>query len=43
MHESGTAFIPTSMAYTGIRKRLGTGVYTPQVEAKIRETLSVVG
>jgi len=31
------------LAYTGIRKRLGTGVYTPQVEAKIRETLSVVG
>ena len=31
------------MAYTGIRERLGTGVYTPQVEDKIRQTLSVVG
>ncbi|QLC25289.1 amidohydrolase family protein [Parasphingopyxis algicola] len=43
MQENGTAFVPTLMAYTGIRERLGTGVYTPQVEAKIRETLSVVG
>jgi len=43
MRENGTAFVPTLMAYTGIRERLGTGVYTPQVEAKIRETLSVVG
>jgi len=43
MRENGTAFVPTLMAYTGIRERLGTGVYTPQVEVKIRETLSVVG
>lgn len=43
MRENGTAFVPTLMAYTGIRERLGTGVYTPQVEDKIRETLSVVG
>lgn len=43
MRENGTAFVPTLMAYTGIRERLGTGVYTPQVEIKIRETLSVVG
>jgi imidazolonepropionase-like amidohydrolase len=43
MRENGTAFVPTLMAYTGIRDRLGTGVYTPQVEQKIRETLAVVG
>ena len=43
MRENGTAFVPTLMAYDGIRERLGTGVYTPQVEDKIRETLSLVG
>lgn len=43
MRDNGTAFVPTLMAYTGIRERLGSGTYTPQVEAKIRETLSVVG
>lgn len=43
MRENGTVFVPTLMAYTGIRERLGTGVYTPQVEQKIRETLAVVG
>jgi imidazolonepropionase-like amidohydrolase len=31
------------MAFTGIRERLGKGVFTPQVEAKVRETLSEVG
>lgn len=43
MRANGTGFVPTLMAYTGIRERLGTGVYTPQVEAKVRETLAVVG
>ncbi|RED17425.1 metal-dependent hydrolase family protein [Parasphingopyxis lamellibrachiae] len=43
MRENGTVFVPTLMAYTGIRERLGTGVYTAQVEQKIRETLAVVG
>lgn len=43
MRENGTVMVPTLMAYTGIRERLGTGVYTPQVEAKVRETLAVVG
>ena len=43
MRVNGTAFVPTLMAYTGIRERLGTGVFTPQVEVKVRETLSVVG
>lgn len=43
MKASGTAMVPTLMAFTGIRDRLGKGVYTPQVEAKVRETLSEVG
>ena len=43
MKASGTALVPTLMAFTGIRERLGKGVYTPTVEAKIRETLSEVG
>ncbi len=43
MRENGTALVPTLMAYTGIRERLGTGVFTPQVEDKVRETLAVVG
>ncbi|HEX9953914.1 MAG TPA: amidohydrolase family protein, partial [Allosphingosinicella sp.] len=43
MKASGSSLVPTLMAFTGIRERLGKGVYTPQVEAKIRETLSEVG
>lgn len=43
MIDNGTACVPTLMAYTGIRERLGQGVYTPQVEEKIRQTLAVVG
>lgn len=36
-------FVPTLMAFTGIRERLGKNIYTPVVEAKVRETLSHVG
>ena len=43
MKASGSVLVPTLMAFTGIRERLGKGVYTPQVEAKVRETLSQVG
>jgi imidazolonepropionase-like amidohydrolase len=43
MKANGTVFVPTLMAFTGIRDRLGKGVYTPTVEAKVRETLSQVG
>jgi imidazolonepropionase-like amidohydrolase len=43
MRASGSVMVPTLMAFTGIRERLGKGVYTPQVEAKIRQTLSEVG
>nr|WP_083549996.1 amidohydrolase family protein [Sphingorhabdus lutea] len=43
MKANKSACVPTLMAYTGIRERLGKGVYTPQVEDKIRATLKVVG
>ena len=43
MREHHTTLVPTLMAFTGIRERLGTGVYTPLVEAKVRMTLEVVG
>jgi imidazolonepropionase-like amidohydrolase len=43
MKASGSVMVPTLMAFTGIRDRLGKHVYTPQVEAKVRETLSEVG
>ncbi len=43
MKARGTWFVPTLMAFTGIRERLGKNVYTPTVEAKVRETLSHVG
>jgi imidazolonepropionase-like amidohydrolase len=43
MREHGTTLVPTLMAFQGIRERLGTGVYTPLVESKVRMTLEVVG
>lgn len=43
MKANGTAFVPTLMAFTGIRDRLGKNVYTPTVEKKVRETLDDVG
>lgn len=43
MKEKGTYMVPTLMAYTGIADRLGKGVYTPQVEDKVRQTLAVRG
>jgi imidazolonepropionase-like amidohydrolase len=43
MKASGSVLVPTLMAFTGIGERLGKGVYTPQVEAKVRETLASVG
>ncbi|MCH8683962.1 metal-dependent hydrolase family protein [Pedomonas mirosovicensis] len=43
MKEKGTYMVPTLMAFTGISERLGKGVYTPQVEEKIRQTLKVRG
>ena len=43
MKAKGTYMVPTLMAFTGISERLGKGVYTPQVEEKIRQTLAVRG
>jgi imidazolonepropionase-like amidohydrolase len=43
MKASGSSLVPTLMAFTGIRERLGKGIFTPVVETKVRETLSEVG
>ena len=37
MRENGTVLIPTLMAFKGVSEGLGQGIYTPVVEAKIRE------
>lgn len=43
MLASGTALVPTLRALTQVRDGLGRGIYTPVVEAKIRETLNALG
>lgn len=43
MRRAGTAFVPTLMAYTGIREGLAQDRYTAPVAAKVRETLALVG
>ncbi len=43
MAQRGTYLVPTLRALTGVRDGLGRGIYTPVVEAKIRETLNVLG
>ena len=43
MKSHGTYLVPTLMAFEGIKERLGKGVYTPTVEAKVREVASYVG
>ncbi|MFL6857379.1 MAG: amidohydrolase family protein [Allosphingosinicella sp.] len=43
MKQRGTVLVPTLMAFTGIRERLGKGIYTPIVEDKVRMTLGEVG
>jgi imidazolonepropionase-like amidohydrolase len=43
MKASGSYMVPTLMAFTGIRERLGKNIYTSTVEAKVRETLKSVG
>lgn len=43
MKASGTALVPTLMAYTGIREDLAKNAFTPVVAAKVRETLGEVG
>ena len=36
MKERGAVLVPTLMAFQGTAERLGKGIYTPTVEAKIR-------
>jgi imidazolonepropionase-like amidohydrolase len=43
MRQNNVAYVPTLMAFTGLRERLGRGIYTPRVEAKARETLALLG
>lgn len=40
---SGAWFVPTLMAFTGVRDRLGKNIYTPVVEAKGRQALALWG
>ncbi len=39
----GAWFVPTLMAFTGVRDRLGKNIYTPVVEAKGRQALALWG
>ncbi|WP_374408174.1 amidohydrolase family protein [Pelagerythrobacter sp.] len=41
MKANGTVLVPTLMAFQGVTERLGQGVYTPVVEAKIRAVAEV--
>ena len=43
MKTRGTYLVPTLLAFRGVSEGLGTGMYTPVVENKIRMTLSEVG
>ncbi len=43
MKANGTVLVPTLMAFKGVSEGLGTGMYTPVVEEKIRMTMSKVG
>jgi len=43
MRRSNSAFVPTLMAFTGIREGLAQNRFTPAVAAKVRETLAQVG
>jgi imidazolonepropionase-like amidohydrolase len=43
MKSSGSFLVPTLMAFSGVEERIGTGAFTPAVEAKARQTLKVRG
>jgi imidazolonepropionase-like amidohydrolase len=43
MKAKGTYLVPTLMAFEGVKARLGKGIYTPTVEAKVREVSAYVG
>jgi imidazolonepropionase-like amidohydrolase len=40
---NGAWFVPTLMAFTGLRDRIGKNIYTPVVEAKGRQALALWG
>ncbi len=43
MRQNNVGFVPTLMAFTGLRERIGRGIYTAPVEVKVREVLERVG
>ena len=43
MKASGSWYVPTLMAFTGLRDRIGKNIYTPVVEAKARQALALWG
>ncbi|MGL6042517.1 MAG: amidohydrolase family protein, partial [Sandaracinobacteroides sp.] len=43
MKANGTWMVPTLAAFAGLSERVGTGAYTPAVEAKARQTLEQWG
>ena len=43
MKANGTWYVPTLMAFTGVRDRLGKNIFTPVVETKARQALTVWG
>src|SRR5687767_6580392 len=43
MKAKGTWMVPTLMAFTGVRDRLGKNIFTPVVEAKGRQALALWG
>ena len=43
MKQSGSWMVPTLLALSGVRDRLGKNIYTPVVEAKARQALSSWG
>jgi imidazolonepropionase-like amidohydrolase len=43
MKANAVYMVPTLMAFTGLRERIGKNIYTPQVEAKAKEALAQLG
>ncbi|MEN3973355.1 amidohydrolase family protein [Sphingomicrobium sp. XHP0235] len=43
MRATGTVFVPTLLAFEGVREGMEQGMYTPVVDAKIRQVMDQVG
>jgi imidazolonepropionase-like amidohydrolase len=43
MKAAGTWYVPTLMAFTGLKDRIGKNLYTPVVETKARQAMAVWG